>query len=243
MGGELPGPAVAVIPAFEPTQALCRVVDGLCEEGFGVVVVDDGSGPQATEIFQRVETMAPVLHHPENRGKGQALRTGMEWAQLHCSSGTMIATVDADGQHLPGDVVRVCTVGFRSIDPGSEGLVLGVRFDDDATPARSRLGHDLARIGYRMATGRYLVDTQTGLRAFRAGMIPEMLQIPGSRFEYEMNQLVLLARRGVPIHQVRITTVYEQFTGTHYRGLIDSLRVSKAMGTVLLSHLVKQGKS
>jgi len=243
MGGELPGPAVALIPAFQPTQTLCWLAGSLEEEGFQVLVVDDGSGSQAAEVFRTVETMAPVLRHWTNKGKGEALRTGMAWIQDHCGPETMIVTVDADGQHLPSDAVQVCAVGFSCIGAASEGLVLGVRFDDSGTPVRSRIGHDLARIVFRMATGRYLADTQTGLRAFRAKMIPEMLNIPGSRFEYEMNQLFILAWQGVPIHQVRIATVYEQSTGSHYRGLIDSLRVSKAMGTVLLSHLVRQGKS
>ena len=220
-------PAVAVIPAFRPTSTLCHVVDQLRGRGFGVVVVDDGSGPRFAEIFDRVETMAPLLRHHTNQGKGAGLRTGLEWVRGHCPLETMVVTVDADGQHLPDDVVGVCALGLTSIDPGSQGLVLGVRFDGPDTPRRSRFGHDVARMAFKAATGRYLVDTQTGLRAFRASMVPELLRIPGDRFEYEMNQLVILAKQGVPIHQVRITTVYEPDAGSHYRGLIDSFRLTR----------------
>lgn len=221
----LPGPVVAVIPAVNPTATLCQVVDELKQRGCEAVVVDDGSGPQSAQVFASVEAMAPVLRHGTNQGKGAALRTGFDWIHNHCPSETMVVTVDADGQHLPCDVVRVCEVGFVSIDAGSEGMVLGVRFDDAATPVRSRFGHDLARVGLRLVTRRYIVDTQTGLRAFRASMIPEMMTIPGNRFEYEMNQLVILARQGVPIHQVRITTVYDPGAVSHYRSLVDSLRL------------------
>ena len=225
MGGELPGPAVALIPAYEPTQTLCGLVRALIEDGFEAVVVDDGSSPQVAEVFRTVEQMVPVLRHETNLGKGEALRTGMEWISRHHSDDTIVVTVDADGQHLPSDVVRVCTAGFILIGAVSPGVVLGVRFDDPATPLRSRIGHDLARAGFRMATGRSLIDTQTGLRAFRVSMIAQMMDVPGSRFEYEMNQLFVLARRGVPFYQIRITTVYDEDAGSHYRGLADSVRV------------------
>jgi len=229
MGGEVPGRTVALIPAFEPNQSLIGLVSELADMGVEVVVVDDGSSTQAAEIFRTAETSATVLHHRTNQGKGEALRTGMAWILDHCPPETMVVTVDADGQHLPYDVLRVCRLAFASIPQGEEGLVLGVRFDDPGTPARSRVGHDLSRLALQMATGRYLVDTQTGLRAFRATMIPEMMSIPGSRFEYEMNQLYILARRGVPFHQVRITTVYDQPSSSHFRGLVDSLRVARAL--------------
>lgn len=228
MGGELPGPAVALIPAYEPTSALCGLVNDLVDAGFEAVVVDDGSSLEAAEVFRAVGQMASVLHHETNRGKGQALKTGMEWISDHCSDDTMVVTVDADGQHLLRDIVRVCTAGFTLTGAASlgldSGLVLGVRIDDSTTPVRSRIGHDLSRAGLRMVTGRSLADTQTGLRAFRVSMIPQMTAIPGSRFEYEMNQLFVLARRGVPFYQIRITTVYDD-AGSHYRGLADSVRV------------------
>ena len=225
MGGELVGPAAALIPAYEPTQTLYGLVRDLVQAGFEVVVVDDGSGQKAAEVFRTVEDVAPVLRHETNLGKGEALRTGMEWIRRNHPDDTMVVTVDADGQHLPRDVVRVCTAGFTLIGAASPGIVLGVRFDDPTTPLRSRIGHDLARAGFRMATGRPLVDTQTGLRAFRASMIPQMMDIPGTRFEYEMNQLFVLARQGVPFYQIRITTVYDGDAGSHYRGLADSVRV------------------
>ena len=226
------GRVIALVPAYEPKIGLVGLVEELAGAGFEVVVVDDGSSVGAGEVFASVEAMATVLHHEVNRGKGEALRTGMDWIFDHCPAETMVVTVDADGQHLLNDVVEVCSMGLRCDDAG---LVLGVRFDDPRTPARSRIGHDLSRIAFKVATGRYLVDTQTGLRAFRAGMIPQMMSIPGSRFEYEMNQLFILARRGVPIHQVRITTVYDQSTGSHYRGLADSVRVGRDLIRLVLS--------
>lgn len=224
----LPGLAVALVPAYNPSPALVGLVEELTALGFEVVVVDDGSSPPASEVFSAVEAVALVLRHPDNRGKGEALRTGMGWIFRHYPPETMVVTVDADGQHRPHDAVGVCLAGFSRTGPASEGLVLGVRFDDDGTPVRSRVGHLVSRLAFRLATGRRLVDTQTGLRAFRAGMVPRLVRIPGQRYEYEMNQLLAVAGQRIPFIQVPIETVYDRNNVSHYRGLLDSFLVGRA---------------
>lgn len=225
----LPGRAVALIPAYNPTAALCALVDDLTAAGFDAVVVDDGSHPQAEGVFRAVETTATVLHHRANRGKGEALRTGLDWISHSYPSETVVVTVDADGQHLVNDVVRVCLEQFDQTGDPADRIVLGVRVDSPDTPPRSRVGHEISRFVFCLVTGQAVVDTQTGLRAFRASMIPDLVRIPGHRFDYEMNQLLTLARQGVQVTQVGITTVYASDHVSHYRGLRDSLLIGRSL--------------
>ena len=69
---------IALIPAYEPDDKLAGVVGDLKEKGFDIVIVDDGSGPDHAELFSRVSDDATVLTHKTNKGKGAALRTGLE---------------------------------------------------------------------------------------------------------------------------------------------------------------------
>lgn len=231
---------IALIPAYEPDVKILGLTDELREKGFDIVVVDDGSGPDYGQIFGELAEEATVLTHAANRGKGAALRTGLEYINKYMAysetvltaSGAVsvsgrdavIVTVDADGQHLPDDVLRVAEIAASRPD----ALVLGSRALDEDVPARSRLGNTVTRHVYSAVTGVHVHDTQTGLRAFHRSMIPRLLGIEGDRYEYEINMLMQLAADGVPIIEERIETVYEDNnSGSHFRTLQDSFRVYK----------------
>ena len=70
---------IALIPAYEPDRKLIGLTADLKDRGFDIVVVDDGSGPEYMELFEDLSQMATVLTHAENRGKGAALKTGMNY--------------------------------------------------------------------------------------------------------------------------------------------------------------------
>ena len=231
---------IALIPAYEPEQKLIGLTADLREKGFDIVVVDDGSGPEYRDIFGELEMQATVLTHPQNRGKGAALKTGLRYINKYMAytesvktaAGTatvsgrdaVIVTVDADGQHLPDDVLRVAEISAGRRD----ALVLGSRALGRDIPARSRFGNTVTRHVYSAATGVRVHDTQTGLRAFHRSLIPRLLEIEGDRYEYEINMLMKLAAEGVPVIEERIETVYEDNnSGSHFRTFRDSFRVYK----------------
>ncbi len=78
----------------------------------------------------------------------------------------------------------------------------------EEVPARSRFGNAATRFVYQLATGVPVTDTQTGLRAFHGNLLPRMLSIPGERYEYEMNVLLICAKEGIAMEEISIATVY-----------------------------------
>ena len=231
---------IALIPAYEPDEKIKKLAYELTEKGFDIVVVDDGSGPDYAELFEELSQKATVLTHAVNRGKGAALKTGLSYinkymaytesvltpagAETVSGRDAVIVTVDADGQHLPDDVLRVAEISAQRRD----ALVLGSRALSEDIPVRSRFGNTVTRHVYSAATGVHIHDTQTGLRAFHRSLIPRLLEIEGDRYEYEINMLMQLAAEGVPIIEERIETVYEDYnSGSHFRTVRDSFRVYK----------------
>lgn len=232
------GRYIALIPAYEPGEKLTGLVRDLRDRDFDIVVVDDGSGGDYRDIFEEVSHDAVVLTHSENRGKGAALKYGLSYIlnymtydeTVRTPSGVkevsgrnaVVVTVDADGQHLPDDVLRVARIAGSRRD----ALVLGSRALEEDVPARSRFGNTVTRHVYSAATGVRIHDTQTGLRAFGRDLIPVLLEIEGDRYEYEINMLLKLASEGSPIIEERIETVYEDNnSGSHFRTVRDSVRV------------------
>jgi len=224
---------IVLIPAYEPDGRLVEVVDALigAAPGVRVVVVDDGSGPEYAHLFDAVRLLGcSVLAHPANRGKGAALRTGFAFVNRNWPGETVVCA-DSDGQHGVVDILRVAA---RVAD--GTPLVLGARRFTGSVPVRSRFGNTATRVLFRLATGRPLQDTQTGLRGYAAGLLPWLLSVPGDRFEYEMDVLLQAARRGLPVEEVGIATIYlEGNASSHFRPLVDSLRIYTPLLAFLLS--------
>ncbi|MGY1840647.1 MULTISPECIES: glycosyltransferase [unclassified Modestobacter] len=224
---------IVLIPAYQSDGRLPDVVASLLSAAPGIrlVVVDDGSGPRHAHQFDVVRTMGcQVLEHAVNRGKGAALRTGFAFVARNWP-GEDVVCADSDGQHRAVDVLRVAD-RVRSRD----AVVLGARRFTGVVPARSRVGNAAPRVLFRLATGRRLQDTQTGLRGHPATMLPWLLSVAGDRFEYELVVLLQAARRGLPIEEIEIATIYfEGNASSHFRPLVDSLRVYAPLLTFLLS--------
>jgi putative flippase GtrA len=107
-------------------------------------------------------------------------------------------------------------------------LVLGSRLLQENVPLRSRFGNTVTRYIYRLSTGLYVHDTQTGLRAFSKALIPDLLEIKGDRYEYEMNVLLEFSRKKIRIEEVGISTIYiDNNAASHFSTVKDSFRIYK----------------
>lgn len=212
----------ALIPAFEPTMELVKLVKELVEHNFTIVVVDDGSKHEFQPVFDDVAKYGTVLHQEGNQGKGCALKTGMRYINEQRKEPGLIVTLDADGQHTVADALKV----IRAAGEQPEALTIGSRSFSGNVPKRSQFGNSLTRKVYALFTGVKVQDTQTGLRAFGSEMIPYFIGIEGSRYEYEMNVLMECAKDKVPILEQQITTIYlDNNTGSHFRTVRDSIRI------------------
>ena len=100
---------IIVIPSLKPDSRLVELIADLKEKGFQqIVVVDDGSGPAYRHFFDECEALGcTLLTHEKNRGKGAALKTAAAYIRSHFGSDADMITADADGQHLPEDILRV----------------------------------------------------------------------------------------------------------------------------------------
>lgn len=213
-----------LIPAYEPDLRLIELIDHIKENSdFRIVVVDDGSGPSYREIFDKAESLGcTVLRHDVNRGKGRALKTGFAHILARAEETEGVVTADADGQHLVLDIMRVAEQ--IPLSPGK--IVIGARKFVGRVPVRSMIGNCFIRLLFTVASGNYILDTQTGLRGFPVRLLPLMLKIPGERFEYEMEMLLEGNSAGYGFRQLTIETVYlEGNKSSHFNPVVDSIRV------------------
>ncbi len=209
---------IVVIPCYEGAASVGDVVRGARKSGLPVVVVDDGSTDGSSAAAEAAG--ATVLRHPANRGKGAALASGFAYAKK-IGAGAVL-TMDADGQHDPGEIAALLAAHER--DPGA--LVVGVRsFSPEDMPRRSRVGNRISTWWISRYAGVRYGDTQSGFRVYPSALFDLPLKSTG--FDTETELLLRAAKMKVPLVEVPIKTIYAANHASHFHGFRDTLRVIK----------------
>ncbi len=223
--------AAVLIPTYNNATTLRDVVERTLLQLPDVLVVNDGSTDDTTAILEELGERITVHHHPENRGKGTALRTGFEL--LREGGFTHAITLDSDGQLFPEDLPRF----VEAIERDPRALVVGQRdMRRVGAPRRSRFGLWFSNLSLRLLTGVRLDDTQTGFRAYPLAQLRE-IEFRGTRFDFEMEVLVRSAWNGVPIVPIPIEVSYAPEGGrvSHFRPVRDFLHIGKMNVRLLLT--------
>jgi len=214
-----------LIPAYNPGVSLLDLVESLQTKGFGsIIVVDDGSNKSSQSIFCTLESNKSsfVLRHSVNMGKGRALKTGMNYFYLTRPNDIGLVTVDADGQHVIEDIVKVTERFLKN----QKALVIGSRQFDKRTPLRSLLGNIVTRYVFGMLVGKKVSDTQSGLRCIPKKLQSTLIVTSGERYEYEMNVLIMAKENSVNILEEPISTIYiDGNKSSHFSPIIDSMKI------------------
>jgi glycosyltransferase involved in cell wall biosynthesis len=217
---------IILFPAYKPSPGLADLVRQLANDDRvgAVVVVNDGSGPAFQDIFEAIAATEKtlLLNHVVNLGKGAALKTGLNYAACQFPDAVGVVTADADGQHVPEDILRLA----GSLIENPSAFAIGARMFSREIPLRSYLGNRLTGFVFACLTGRHLHDTQSGLRALPKALIPSVLRIEGQRYDYEMSMLFYAATKYPVIREIPIQTVYlEDNKSSHFNPLVDSAKI------------------
>lgn len=224
-----------MIPALNPPQELVEYIQELIHIGFlNILVVDDGSDPSYRPIFNDIKERLScmVMRHAVNLGKGRAIKTGINY-YLNLPEDMRKAgmiTVDSDGQHMVKDVKSVA----EELCKHNKSLILGCRdFSKNTTadiPWKSSFGNRTTTIVFKLLFGKYISDTQTGLRGIPECIMPALMELDGERFEYETNMLIYAVKNQIPLREVGISTIYvDNNAETHFHPLRDSYKIYRLM--------------
>jgi glycosyltransferase involved in cell wall biosynthesis len=210
---------VGLVPAYEARSTVGEVVRGIRRHIDRVVVVDDGSRDETGAEARAAG--AEVLRLSENRGKGAALRAGLETVLSAPYGATHVAFVDADGQHDPSDLAGLLEAARRG-----EEFVIGSRMAvPEAIPAyRFRTNEIGSRILTRM-TGHEIEDGQSGFRVVAASVL-RRLRLTARGYAIENEMLLKAAPHVRRFAHVPVRAIYGG--PSHYRPFRDTWVISWA---------------
>ena len=190
----------AVIPAFNEAGSIADVVQGLRGLVDLIIVVDDGS-TDGTAGRARVAG-AEVIVQPENRGKGSAVRMGLQ--RVFDGGFTHVLLLDGDMQHLPHEASRLIEVAART---GADAVLGERQFSRDDMPASRYHTNRIGSWALSSFVGVPVRDTQCGFRLFSVAAL-RGLRLKARSFDIETEMLIKVRRRGGRLASVPITAVY-----------------------------------
>ena len=191
-------PVYNEIGTLEEQVQRVRAVSLPCDRE--IILVDDGFTDGTRDLIKRLyydDTFA--LFHPENRGKGAAIRTG-----LSKSTGDVILVQDADLEYDPNDYSKLPA----PILAGNADVIYGSRFVGSETHRVlyfwHMVGNRFLTLLSNMFTNLNLTDMETSYKVFRKQIL-DQITLQEDRFGFEPEITAKAAKLKCRFYEVGIS--------------------------------------
>jgi len=196
------GDLAVIVPAYNEEATVAEIIRRLQAQPVvsQIIIVDDGStdGTYAAVTPWLNDPQVTILRHEVNRGKGRAIRTGLE--KVRCAH---VLIQDADLEYSPSDIPRLLT----PMSSGQADVVYGSRYLHHPQLAKGRFvlqsGIRCINVLCRILYGVRLTDEATCYKLFRSSDLLRM-QLECERFEFCPEVTAKATRLGLRIQEVPI---------------------------------------
>ncbi len=208
-----------VVPAYNESQTIKNVIEELKDRNLNIIIIDDGSHDETYRIAENSINSynGHIYKHVLNRGLGAALETGIKAALA--KNADIIVTFDADGQHDPEDILKVC----KPIIEGNADIVIGKR-NFEEMPLSKKLGNQIMNAITRIFYGINVNDSQSGLRAFdrkAAGF----LDLHSRGYGVSSEIIGEIKKHDLKLEEINIKTIYTDYSMTKGTNLNVGLKI------------------
>lgn len=216
------------MPAYNESQVITGVVKKAKKiftkaKGYSIdlVVVDDGSRDDTSS--KAIEGGAIVIDHILNSGAGGATLTGLAYARKQ--SYDMVATMDADGQHAPEDVLE----GIIISDKGETDLLIGSRLINSEGMSKTKiLGNKGLSIITHLLFGINVTDSQSGLRIFSKRAI-SVLQWKSTGYEFCSEMIWRAKQAKMTVSEYPIQAIYTDYSRSKGQNNWNAINIIKRL--------------
>ncbi|MBO0591068.1 DUF2062 domain-containing protein [Cellulophaga sp. E16_2] len=211
-----------LIPTYNNSLTLKRVVDGVLCYTSNIIIINDGATDATSNILEEYSNLEQI-HFTKNKGKGQALRAGFKHAK---SLGyEYVITIDSDGQHFPKDI----PIFIAELEQAQNKnlLLIGARnMNQESVPKKSSFGNKFSNFWFWVETGIKLQDTQSGFRLYPINHFKN-LKFYTTKFEFEIEVIVKAAWNDSEVKNIPIQVLYDETERvSHFRPFKDFTRIS-----------------
>jgi predicted LPLAT superfamily acyltransferase len=216
-----------IIPCYQHSSTLDKILQDLARFHFKVFVVNDGSDAyqrQQLETICKAYGFVELLHHSVNLGKGAACSTGLTTA--YEQGFTHGIQIDSDGQHDLGKISELLDLSRKY----PEDLISGRPVYDESVPKSRLYGRYATHIWVWIETLSFdLKDSMCGFRSYPLAMTVAILKNHriGQRMDFDTEIMVRLYWSGLNVHFLPVPVIYPEGGLSHFDVWKDNVRISK----------------
>lgn len=177
-----------------------------------ILFINDGSTDDTHTVLKQLGLFS--LSHPNNMGKGRALKTGMRYAVEN--NYRYILTLDGDMQHPPKYIPE-----FQA-KVEEDKIVIGNRSDYTNMPLHRRFSNTVTSLLISIRTGTHIRDSQCGFRLYPAQLCQD-LDFSEDGFQFESEIIIKAFMSGYGVEHVSIPTIYRSEKSS-MRNIRDTLK-------------------
>ena len=181
-----------------------------------IIVVDDGSTDGTGAALKKLASdRVRIVSHPHNRGKGAAVRSGIQAAH-----GDLILIQDGDLEYDPRDIPSL----LKPIEEGIADVVFGSRFlggPRRPTMFWHMVANKLLTFQTNLLYNTILTDMETGYKLFRREELAD-IHIRSNHFDFEPEITAKLLKRHARIYEVPISFNPRDYSAGKKIGLKDA---------------------
>ena len=226
-----------VIPVYNHPHYLADLVHHLEQFQFPIILVNDGSHAECTAILRKLDQQfdqVSLIEHVENKGKGQAVITGLRYA-AHIGM-THALQLDADGQHHWDDVAKF----FQLSQQQPEAMVIGQPIFDASVPKKRLYGRYITHFWVWVNSLSFdIKDSMCGFRIYPLDTTIAVLNKAKfqPRMGFDSEILVRLKWEDVPFINIPTPVIYPEHGISHFDAWSDNIGISKAHATLFIEML------
>lgn len=231
-----------LIPVYNHEHAVGAVVQAVLATGLPCLLVDDGSSAACAQVLDRLaasSAQVTLVRHEVNRGKGDAVITGIRHAAQ--AGYTHALQIDADGQHCVADIPRF--VEHAAVRP--DALIVGYPQYDESVPAIRLYGRYLTHVWVWINTlSLQIKDSMCGFRVYPIAPVLALIgrHKLGARMDFDTEILVRLFWDGVGVVNVGTRVGYPTDGVSHFRIWLDNVLISRMHATLFFGMLMRAPK-
>ena len=231
-----------VIPVYNHGAALESVVKKLVQYNFPIIVIDDGNDEKNKAFINDIASRYPLitlLVHSKNKGKGEAMKTGVRKAEE--MGLTHILQIDSDGQHDAGQIPQFLELSKAN----PKAVICGYPEYDASVPKYRKIGRKISNAWIHIVsftTSKEVRDALIGFRIYPVAPYCRVLRhrsIIDSHMGYDIDILVHLLWLNVPVMSEVVKVTYPEDGISNFRMVRDNLRISFTYARLFIGMILR----
>lgn len=188
-----------IIPAYNEAENLKVIMPELMSfveaNNWKIIITNDGSKDETKKVLSTYQNSdrLTILHHKLNKGYGAAIKSAIQHSDTE-----YIITIDADGQHMKEDVVKL----YQLVKSTDADMIVGSRKGAKSASRMRAIGKTIIRFTAKIMMNVPVYDINSGMKIYRTELAKQYLYLTPNNMPYsDIITLIFIGNRHLVLEE------------------------------------------